>query len=394
MIGLTLLGATGSIGVSTLEVAALHRDKYEVIALTANRNSKLLAEQCVDWEPKYAVIADPDLEQSLRADLVASGLNTEVLSGVEGLQYVAALPDAHYVVAAIVGAAGLLPTLAAARSGKRVLLANKESLVMSGKLFMDTIDEYGAEFLPIDSEHNAIFQCLPEEYINDLDEAGVDEILLTGSGGPFREMPLDQLHSISPEQACTHPNWDMGKKISVDSATMMNKGLELIEACWLFNINPEKISVVVHPQSIIHSMVRYIDGTILAQLSNPDMRVPIAHALAWPERVTSGVASLNLFDMGRLDFAIPDLSRFPCLSLARAAIDAGGTATTIINAANEIAVQEFLKKRIRFTEIPRLVEAALENISSVTVDSLDTVLLADAEARRFSLAYVDKQPAS
>ena len=388
MIGLTLLGATGSIGVSTLDVVSRHKDKYEIVALTANRNIELLAEQCETWKPKYAVIAEHDLAESLRTTLTSKGIDTEVLSGSEGLQYVAALPEAHYVMAAIVGAAGLLPTLAAAKAGKRVLLANKESLVMSGKLFMDTIYESGAELLPIDSEHNAIFQSMPANFKDGLSETGVESILLTASGGPFRTTPLDELKSVTPEQACAHPNWDMGRKISVDSATMMNKGLEVVEACWLFDTEPEKIQVVLHPQSVIHSMVQYVDGSVLAQLGNPDMRTPIAHGLAWPERIASAVEPLNIFDVAHLDFEIPDLERFPCLRLAREAMSAGGTSTAILNAANEVAVEAFLNNQIRFTEIPQLVEAAMENISGVEADSIDTVLSADAEARRFVLAHV------
>lgn len=389
MIGLTLLGATGHIGISTLDVISLHKDKYKIVALTANRNIALLAEQCVLWEPKYAVIADHDSAESLRAMLVAKGLGTEVLSGTEELQYVTTLPEVQYVVAGIVGAAGLLPTLAAAKAGKRILLANKESLVMSGNLLMDMIDDHGAEILPIDSEHNAIFQCLPTDSVHNLgqDNRGVEKLLLTASGGPFRDIPLDELGTIAPQQACAHPNWDMGKKVSVDSATMMNKGLELIEACWLFGIDVGHIEVVLHPQSIIHSMVQYIDGSILAQLSNPDIRVAIAHALAWPERMKSGVDSLDLCAVAQLDFQEPDLQRFPCLRLAQEAIISGGTSATILNAANEIAVAEFLDERLSFIDIPRLVEAALENITQVAVDSIADVLSADAEAREFCRAY-------
>ena len=387
MIGITLLGATGSIGLSTLDVVSRHKDKYEIVALTASRNIELLAEQCETWKPKYVVIADHDLAETLRTILIKEGLESEVLSGAKGLETVAVLPEVDYVMAAIVGAAGLLPTLAAAKAGKRVLLANKESLVMSGKLFMDTIHESGAELLPIDSEHNAIFQSMPVNFKEDLSAAGVERILLTASGGPFRTTPLDELCSVTPEQACAHPNWDMGRKISVDSATMMNKGLEVIEACWLFDTDPEKIQVVLHPQSVIHSMVQYVDGSVLAQLGNPDMRTPIAHGLAWPERIDSGVASLNLFDVAHLDFEIPDLERFPCLRLASEAMSAGGTATAILNAANEVAVEAFLNNQIRFTEIPQLIEATLENISGVAADSINTVLLADAEARRFAVTY-------
>ncbi len=394
MIGLTLLGATGSIGVSTLDVVSRHKDKYEIIALTANRNIELLVQQCETWQPKYAVIADDDFVEAFTNSLKEKGLDTEVLSGAEGLQTVAALAEVDYVMAAIVGAAGLLPTLAAAQAGKRVLLANKESLVMSGKLFMDTIHESGAELLPIDSEHNAIFQSMPTNYTDGLSQTGVEKILLTASGGPFRTTSLDALETVTPEQACAHPNWDMGRKISVDSATMMNKGLEVIEACWLFDTGPEKIQVVLHPQSIIHSLVQYVDGSVLAQLGNPDMRTPIAHALAWPERIDSGVEPLNLFDVAHLDFEIPDLERFPCLRLAYAAMTAGGTATAILNAANEIAVAAFLNKQINFTAIPELVEATLDNIPGVEADSIDTVLAADAEARLFANKYAKTAPVS
>jgi len=389
MIGLTLLGATGSIGISTLDVVSRHKDKYEIVALTANRNIDLLVEQCKTWQPKYAVIADHDLAESLRTTLTSRGIDTEVLSGAEGLEYVAALPEAHYVMAAIVGAAGLLPTLAAAKAGKRVLLANKESLVMSGKLFMDTIHESGAELLPIDSEHNAIFQSMPVNFIDGLTETGVEKIFLTASGGPFRSTPIDELEAVTPEQACAHPNWDMGRKISVDSATMMNKGLEVIEACWVFDTGPEKIQVVLHPQSIIHSLVQYVDGSVLAQLGNPDMRTPIAHALAWPDRIDSGVDSLNLFDVAHLDFEIPDMKRFPCLRLAFEAMTAGGTATAILNAANEVAVDMFLNKQIKYTGIPQVVEATLEKIPAVSADSIETVLAADAEARRVANIYAN-----
>lgn len=388
MIGITVLGATGSIGVSTLDVLARHRDKYKIVALTANRNIELLAAQCATWQVKYAVIADDDFSESLKTIFMTRGIDTEVLSGVDGLTYVASLQEVDYVMAAIVGAAGLLPTLAAAKAGKRVLLANKESLVMSGRLFMDAIRQSGAELLPIDSEHNAIFQSMPSNYRNSWSEIGVEKILLTASGGPFRTSPLDTLKTVSPEQACAHPNWDMGRKISVDSATMMNKGLEIIEACWLFDTTPDKIQVVLHPQSVIHSLVQYVDGSVLAQLGMPDMRTPIAHALAWPERICSGVASLDLFEVARLDFEMPDMERFPCLRLAGEAMITGGTATAILNATNEIAVAAFLDKQIRFTEIAKLVETALDNVSSVHADSIDTILAADAEARLFANSYI------
>jgi 1-deoxy-D-xylulose-5-phosphate reductoisomerase len=382
--GITILGATGSIGVSTLDVLARHPERYQVIALTANRQVERLLQQCLQFQPRYAVMADEVAAKQLREKLAEQGIDIEVLSGVAGLEKVAALDDVDYVMAAIVGAAGLLPVLAAARSGKRILLANKEALVMSGQLFMDEVRQHNAELLPIDSEHNAIFQCMPSDFARGLDEVGVRRILLTASGGPFRNTPIEQLAAVTPEQAVAHPNWSMGRKISVDSATMMNKGLEVIEACWLFNTGTENIQVVLHPQSVIHSMVEYDDGSVLAQMGNPDMRTPIAHALAWPERIDSGVPSLNLFDVARLDFEEPDLHRFPCLRLAMEAIKAGGTAPAILNAANEIAVEAFLHQRIRFTAIPELIEETLGRMTIETADSLDTIFAADARARELT----------
>ena len=386
MKGITILGSTGSIGVSTLDVMSRHRDKYELIAISANKDVNGLLQQCLRWQPRYAVMADPDSATRLSASLQSERPDIEVLSGTEGLSKIASLPETDYVMAAIVGAAGLLPTLAAAHAGKRVLLANKEALVMSGRLFMDAIHENQAELLPIDSEHNAVFQCMPANFSSGLRAAGVTRILLTASGGPFRDKNLAQLQDVTPEQACAHPNWVMGRKISVDSATMMNKGLEVIEACWLFDTTPASVQVVLHPQSVIHSLVEYTDGSVLAQLGNPDMRTPIAHALAWPERIESGVERLNLFDVARLDFYPPDNVRFPCLRLAAQAMQAGGTATTILNAANEIAVAKFLDRRIRFTEIPRLVEMTLEHVSSGQADTLDYILQADQQARQYALA--------
>jgi len=310
------------------------------------------------------------------------GLKIEVLEGIQGLETVASLPETQYVMAAIVGASGLLPTLAAARSGKRVLLANKESLVMSGRLFMEAVRDHGAELLPIDSEHNAVFQCMPAGFHRGLDKVGVRRILLTASGGPFRNTPRQELGAVTPDQACAHPNWVMGRKISVDSATMMNKGLEVIEACWLFNTTQDKIEVVLHPQSVIHSLVEYADGSVLAQLGNPDMRTPIAHALAWPERIESGVLSLDLFATARLDFEPPDDGRFPCLRLARQAMRNGGTATAILNAANEIAVAAFLEGRAKFLDISELIKCALDAVPTQAADSLDVILAADVAARR------------
>ena len=384
MKGITVLGSTGSIGLSTLDVIKRHPDKYRVIALTANNSVERLAEQCIDVQPAYAAMVNENSADKLRVILSNKAPGVEILSGEDGLTRVASLPEVDYVMAAIVGAAGLLPTLAAARTGKRVLLANKESLVMSGKLFMDAVQQNGAELLPIDSEHNALFQCMPVNYHHGLSQTGVTKIMITASGGPFRQTLIKDLDRVTPEQACAHPNWDMGKKISVDSATMMNKGLEVIEACWLFNASPEQIQVVIHPQSVIHSLVEYEDGSVLAQLGNPDMRTPIAHALAWPERISSGVKSLDLFDIARLDFEIADIKRFPCLRLAADAMSTGGTSTTILNAANEVAVAEFLQGRIKFTDIARIVEQSLTSLESVSADSIDVILETDHLARNYS----------
>ncbi len=387
--GVTILGSTGSIGVSTLDVLQRHAERFRVVALTAHRDVEGLFQQCRVHAPDYAVMADAAAAESLRTRLRAAGAQVEVLSGVAGLEQVAALPAVHVVMAAIVGAAGLLPTLAAARAGKRVLLANKEALVMAGPLFMAAVRAHGAELLPIDSEHNAIFQCLPADFASaGLDGAGVRRILLTGSGGPFRSAPLASLATVTPEQACAHPNWSMGRKISVDSATMMNKGLELIEAHWLFAAPAERIEVVVHPQSVIHSMVEYADGSVLAQLGNPDMRTPIAHALAWPQRLASGVPFLDFTRLKALEFQAPDFARFPCLRLAFAALAAGGSAPAILNAANEIAVQAFLEQRIRFTDIAVVVEHALERVQVRAVDTLATVLEDDARARAVAETWI------
>ncbi len=381
MIGVTILGSTGSIGVSTLDVLSRHPDRYKVVALTANTDIDKLFEQCKQFQPEYIVVADLDSAEKMDAILKGSGQDVKLLSGVAGLEEVASLPQAKYVMAAIVGAAGLRPTLAAARTGKRILLANKESLVMSGHLLMEEVKKHKAELLPIDSEHNAIFQSMPANFSKGLSKVGVRKILLTASGGPFRTVPLDQLDKVTPEQACAHPNWEMGRKISVDSATMMNKGLEVIEACWLFNTDPERIQVVLHPQSVIHSMVEYVDGSVLAQLGNPDMRTPIAHALAWPERIESGVDSLDIFSVARLDFEPPDYDRFPCLRLAYEAMHIGGTAPAILNAANEVAVQEFLRGRLAFTGIPGLIEKTLKDVTPGTADSLEILYEADQQAR-------------
>lgn len=394
MIGVSILGATGTIGINTLDVIGRHPERYRVVALTANRDHARMAELCRQWQPEYAVMADPDSAEQLRAALQSEAADVQVLAGEKALAEVASLPQTDYVMAAIVGAAGLLPTLAAARAGKRVLLANKEALVMSGKLFMDAVHENGAGLLPIDSEHNAIFQCLPPDHQRrGLTGTGVERILLTASGGPFRETPLAELEQVTADQACAHPNWVMGRKISVDSATMMNKGLEVIEACWLFDTTPASIQVVLHPQSVIHSMVQYCDGTVLAELGHPDMRTPIAHALAWPERIRAGVDALDMFAVARLDFLPPDMTRFPCLHLAAEAMHAGGTATAVLNAANEVAVAEFLAGHIRFTDIPRVVEATLEATPVEPVMALETVLAADANARTLAQEFIREQAA-
>lgn len=376
-----MLGATGSIGKSTLDVIARHPDRYQAFALTGYARLDELRALCLRFRPRYAVVPTEVAARQLQDDLRSAGLATRVLQGTDGLCEVSAHPEVDAVMAAIVGAAGLRPTLAAVEAGKKVLLANKEALVMSGALFMQAVRRSGSQLLPIDSEHNAIFQCLPSDYQRGLSKVGVRRILLTASGGPFRQMPAAGLVDVTPEQACAHPNWSMGRKISVDSASMMNKGLELIEACWLFDAQPAQVEVVVHPQSVIHSLVDYVDGSVLAQLGNPDMRTPIAHALAWPERIDSGVAPLDLFRIARLDFEAPDEQRFPCLRLARQAAEAGGCAPAMLNAANEVAVSAFLKRRIRFTEIASMIGDVLEAESNTVADSLDAVLHADAKAR-------------
>ncbi|TVP88586.1 MAG: 1-deoxy-D-xylulose-5-phosphate reductoisomerase [Pseudomonadaceae bacterium] len=384
----TVLGATGSIGVNTLDVLARHADAYTVFALTGHSRMQALYEQCLAHHPRYAVVADAAQAQALQARLQDAGLTTRVRHGEAALAEVAADERVDVVMAAIVGAAGLVPTLAAAQAGKRVLLANKEALVMSGALFMDAVRVSGAELLPIDSEHNAIFQCLPADYQRGMAATGVRRILLTASGGPFREMPLEQLSRVTPEQACAHPNWSMGQKISIDSASLMNKGLELIEACWLFAARPEQVEVVVHPQSVIHSLVDYVDGSVLAQLGNPDMRTPIAHALAWPQRIDSGVSALDLLATGRLEFEAPDLQRFPCLRLARHAAEAGGTACAMLNAANEVAVAAFLQRRIGFTDIPVIIEQVMNCLPSAQVIDLEHIMHADQQARQSAFDWL------
>ena len=386
----TVLGATGSIGLSTLDVLARHAERYEVFALTAFSRVDELAGLCLRHRPRLAVVADARAAASLQQRLRDAGLNTEVLYGEQALCEVASAAEVDVVMAAIVGAAGLRPTLAAVQAGKRVLLANKEALVMSGALFMQAVRRYAATLLPIDSEHNAIFQCLPER-TGSLEQLGVRRILLTASGGPFREFTLEQMASVTPAQACAHPNWSMGQKISVDSASMMNKGLELIEACWLFDVPPARVEVVVHPQSVIHSMVDYLDGSVLAQLGNPDMRTPIAHALAWPERIDAGVSALDLFRIARLDFQAPDEQRFPCLRLARQAAEQGGTAPALLNAANEVAVAAFLAGRIGFTAIAALIEEVLQREPVAAANDLQQVFAADARARELAGAWLVRQ---
>ncbi|QZI69591.1 1-deoxy-D-xylulose-5-phosphate reductoisomerase [Pseudomonas protegens] len=387
---ITVLGATGSIGLSTLDVIARHPDRYQVFALSGfSRLAELLA-LCVRHVPRFAVVPEVAAARTLQDDLRAAGLSTRVLVGEQGLCEVASAPEVDAVMAAIVGAAGLRPTLAAVEAGKKILLANKEALVMSGALFMQAVGKSGSVLLPIDSEHNAIFQCMPGDFSRGLSQVGVRRILLTASGGPFRQTPLAELEHVSPEQACAHPNWSMGRKISVDSASMMNKGLELIEACWLFDAKPSQVEVVVHPQSVIHSLVDYVDGSVLAQLGNPDMRTPIANALAWPERIDSGVAPLDLFAIARLDFQAPDEQRFPCLRLARQAAEAGGSAPAMLNAANEVAVSAFLDRRIRYPEIASIIDEVLALEPVVAVNELDAVFAADAKARSLAEQWLQR----
>ena len=378
----TVLGSTGSIGKSTLDVISRHTDRYEVRALTANTDVASMLEQCMQWSPQYAVMSDQSAAQQLDDALREKGSDTQVLAGVQGLCQVSSLDDVDTVVAGIVGAAGLLPSLAAAESGKRILLANKEALVMSGQLFMDAVAKNNAELLPVDSEHNAIFQCFPSADSALVNTSGVNKILLTASGGPFRTFSQEQLASVTPAQAIDHPNWSMGPKISVDSATMMNKGLEVIEAHWLFGVALDDIQVVVHPQSVIHSMVSYVDGSVLAQLGNPDMRTPIAHALAFPERIVSGVEPLDIFEVAKLEFEQPDFQRFPCLKLCYDAIRQGGSASIILNAANEVAVAAFLDNKIAYMDIANLIEQTLDSMTGEEdVATIENILAVDAQAR-------------
>lgn len=388
---LTILGATGSIGVSTLDVAGRHPDRYEIYALTGHSRVEVLADQCIRYRPRFAVVGKEQDTAPLTARLRAAGIPTEVLAGVDALAMVAALPEVDTVMAAIVGAAGLRPTLAAATAGKRLLLANKEALVMAGEVFMAAVRKAGAVLLPIDSEHNAVFQSLPATFAGDLERRGVSRILLTASGGPFRHLPLDRFAEVTPAQACAHPNWVMGRKISVDSATMMNKGLEVIEAHWLFSADADRIDVVIHPQSVIHSMVQYVDGSVLAQLGNPDMRTPIAHALAYPERIDAGVAPLDLFQVAQLTFERPDLKRFPCLALAYEALRAGGNAPAVLNAANEVAVDAFLGGRLAFHRISEVIASALAAVPQGGVPDLPAVLAADAAGRAAAESVVARE---
>lgn len=383
---MTILGSTGSVGTSTLSVVRSNPDAFSVKALVAGRNVDVMAQQCLEFRPAYASMADESSARKLRTILSEQGINTEVLSGPDAAIELAALDDVDQVMSAIVGAAGLLPTLSAVRAGKQVLLANKESLVTCGRIFMDAVRQSQSQLLPIDSEHNAIFQSLPESLQRQLgyaslEEHGISRIVLTGSGGPFRELPLDQFSRVTPDQACAHPNWSMGRKISVDSATMMNKGLEYIEARWLFNASAAEMEVIIHPQSVIHSMVRYRDGSVLAQLGSPDMRTPIAHAMAYPRRVTTDVEALDFCKMGALTFSDPDYARYPCLQLAIEASNTGQAATTTLNAANEISVAAFLNGEIRFTDIASLNRQVMEQLVSAEPTSVEEVLEIDARAR-------------
>ncbi|WP_367988346.1 1-deoxy-D-xylulose-5-phosphate reductoisomerase [Vibrio sp. NTOU-M3] len=396
---LTILGATGSIGASTLKVVAQNPEQFSVVALVAGKNVEKMRQLCEQWKPKYAVMADEDAAKALKQQLVQLNLSTQVMSGVEAMCDVASMDDVDTVMAAIVGAAGLLPTMAAVKAGKRVLLANKEALVMTGQLFIDAVAQYGAELLPVDSEHNAIFQCLPNSIQTnlgrcDLAKQGLSHILLTGSGGPFRYSDIHSLSSVTPEQAIAHPNWSMGPKISVDSATMMNKGLEYIEAKWLFNTSRDQLKVLIHPQSVIHSMVQYKDGSVLAQMGEPDMATPIALTLSYPERVSAGVAPLDFTKVGELTFLEPDYNRYPCLKLAIDACYEGQHATTALNAANEVAVAAFLERRLRFTDIARVNDVVTSRLcglnTSLQCDDLESILELDRIARKLATETVNE----
>lgn len=392
--GITVLGATGSIGESTLNVLADHTDRFHVVGLSAHTNFKRLAELCSQHQARYAVIDDPTLASSLQSALNALNCQSEVLSGRKALSEVVCLDETELVMAAIVGAAGLEPTLDAVQAGKRLLLANKESMVIAGELFRKAASQHGSTIIPVDSEHNALFQVLPKNFNDGLEKVGIEKLILTASGGPFLHMKRSSLKNITPTEACNHPNWDMGRKISVDSATLMNKGLEIIEARWLFNAEPDQIEVVVHPQSIVHSMVAYRDGSMLAQLGMPDMRTPIAHALAWPDRIEAGVEKLDLASQGKLEFYPPDLDSFPGLALAFEVLQAGGNAAVTFNAANEIAVEAFLNERIGFLQIPSVVSAALDACETGKIVDLGEVLEYDCIARNTTLDIIRTQKGS
>jgi 1-deoxy-D-xylulose-5-phosphate reductoisomerase len=385
---LAILGSTGSVGVNTLDVVARHRDRFDIVALTAHRQVDLLFRQCIDFQPRYAVIGSAQDAEQLQLRLRDHDCPTEVMHGSAALVQVAGMPEVDAVMAAIVGIAGLRATYAAVLAGKRVMLANKEALVTAGPVFMQAVRTNGATLLPIDSEHNAIFQALPRGYTGELASAGVRRIVLTASGGPFRNMPIERLRTVTPDEACAHPNWVMGRKISVDSATMMNKGLEIIEASWLFNATEAQIKVVIHPESVIHSLVEYIDGSLLAQLGNPDMRTPIAFALGFPDRIEAGVDILDLAATGQLNFSEPDNARFPCLALARAALRTGGSAPAVLNAANEVAVAAFLNSQLRFDRIPELIENALAAVKVTALTGIEDVFAADLAARDFSQSWL------
>ncbi len=388
MQNVTILGSTGTIGEQTLDVMARHPSQYKVFALTANTNVNAMLKQCLQYKPSFAVMLDKEAAKLLQDALGKENSITKVLTGISSLEEVSSDAEVDTVMAAIVGAAGLRPAIAAAKAGKRILLANKETLVMAGKLFMDAVKKGGASLLPIDSEHNAIFQVMPPRHLNHLADGGIRKIILTASGGPFRQHTQEQIAAATPDMALKHPNWVMGAKITIDSASLMNKGLEVIEAHWLFNAKPEQIEVVVHPQSVIHSMVEYIDGSVLAQLGNPDMRTPIAYGLAYPERIEAGVSSLDFLTVGKLEFEAPDISRFPCLKLAYDALKAGGTASTILNAANEVAVHAFLSGGIQFTGIADLIASALDQMPIETVSSIEHLIEADAKARVYANDWV------
>lgn len=390
MENIVILGSTGSIGCNALQVIKLHQAKYKVFALTANRNVDLLTEQCIKFEPQFAFALNENANQQLKKNLLALNLKTIVLDDDKSLDWLSSHDEANTVISAIVGAAGLKPTMAAANSGKKILLANKETLVMAGELFVKAVKQSNATLIPIDSEHNAILQVLPQSKKLNYKSNGIRKILLTASGGPFRTSTKEELKHVTPKEALRHPNWIMGKKITIDSATMMNKGLEVIEACWLFDIPASDIEVVIHPQSIIHSLVEYVDGSTLAQLGNPDMRTPIAYALSHPERIESGVLGLDLIKTKRLDFEAPDLDKFPCLGLAYKALQMGKNAPTILNAANEVAVDAFLKESITFNQIAELIEFCMNTIESQTLDSIEIVLEVDSKTRQLAVSWIDR----